>query len=990
MQKQGDKNLDPNLAMENLPNTPTTLEGKDSQVSAYLDGKWDDAVPDSTKRGPETPKKAGTDEVESPHLLEDPDASLQVRGRKVSQYRGGLTDRSKRLLQKRIAKKLYNWAMDKKLFEKNQRGDALFQKDTIEQLVGVPYGKEQYDIDLADVRQRGRSGDMTRPATWDYCLVFKVGDNDVDVIYDSDDEECQEIKTKNHYVSGTVNQREDWLRKTFQVNRRIEDAGLTVAFHKDGRVDRSARRTTAPSTKISTASDRSMKADEDDDSQYIFCLVGADEATLREWADKSDYDLELDPLKTIEYGKFRKYALAQKTFMPDEMANPEEGVTKSFTIWNDLYAEYFDGKEKLYVKYYRDESQEDSAELTGMEKTSLFSTKDRYRLIYEAMIQDAAIGGGQLPLQLLAESADHPLVCFFPLHQENKLQWFRDEWLSNYSCTMLHYIPIPEIRQYFGEPIGFYFAFLQHYIYWLSFPALLGTIAFCTQLGVNEIGFEAIGLFMLGLCFWVVAMTDFWKRKQQLFIIDWGQSKYAEKEVRRPQFQGIWEISEVTGQPVKVQEKGRYRRRLLASFSFTLLYIAMVCTSMVLLMTYRVEQQRDQSEADFQFTSIWIGVVTAVCIILYDNIYYFLRIYLNNHENHRTQAGYENSNILKSFIFRFTNTFLSLFFIAFVQPAVYPDSYIEDGREMTEEERNDFVLYSLRIQLTTLFLAALFQQNFVELFGQRIFAWFMMRGQMKDAGFRRKWENRNTFELQRDMEPYPDTLEDMSELVIQFGYVTLFVVAFPLAPFIALCANIIEARVDGWKLVNSCRRPVPLGSNGLGMWTVILEVFSVIAVITNVCIYAFRTDRVAAVFGTEDSNGVKTVTTEEKQIFVIASAGILLLLSWIIRTIIPDIPESVKKHVDRQREIENVLIKNAAVDSDDEWDDFEGLGDVKMQDPGKEYLRSQDGDPRMKLSKILNYEEWNNMNGRMKININDRMSTLEPFISQVQPMPSIQ
>ena len=42
----------------------------------------------------------------------------------------------------------------------------------------------------------------------------------------------------------------------------------------------------------------------------------------------------------------------------------------------------------------------------------------------------------------------------------------------------------------------------------------------------------------------------------------------------------------------------------------------------------------------------------------------------------------------------------------------------------------------------------------------------------------------------------------------------------------------------------------------------------------------------------------------------------------------------------------------------------------------------------MKLSKILNYEEWNNMNGRMKININDRMSTLEPFISQVQPMPS--
>ena len=41
---------------------------------------------------------------------------------------------------------------------------------------------------------------------------------------------------------------------------------------------------------------------------------------------------------------------------------------------------------------------------------TLFPTKDRIRLIYEAMIQDQANGGGELPLQLMFNSLSHPLI----------------------------------------------------------------------------------------------------------------------------------------------------------------------------------------------------------------------------------------------------------------------------------------------------------------------------------------------------------------------------------------------------------------------------------------------------------------------------------------------------------------------------------------------------------------------------------------------------
>ena len=41
------------------------------------------------------------------------------------------------------------------------------------------------------------------------------------------------------------------------------------------------------------------------------------------------------------------------------------------------------------------------------------------------------------------------------------------------------------------------------------------------------------------------------------------------------------------------------------------------------------------------------------------------------------------------------------------------------------------------------------------------------------------------------------------EMVIQFGFVTLFVAAFPLAPFFALLNNVIEIRLDANKF--TCR-----------------------------------------------------------------------------------------------------------------------------------------------------------------------------------------
>ena len=40
--------------------------------------------------------------------------------------------------------------------------------------------------------------------------------------------------------------------------------------------------------------------------------------------------------------------------------------------------------------------------------------------------------------------------------------------------------------------------------------------------------------------------------------------------------------------------------------------------------------------------------------------------------------------------------------------------------------------------------------------------------------------------------------DEYLEMVIQYGFVTIFVSAFPLAPFFALLNNIIEVITSGW------------------------------------------------------------------------------------------------------------------------------------------------------------------------------------------------
>ena len=97
-------------------------------------------------------------------------------------------------------------------------------------------------------------------------------------------------------------------------------------------------------------------------------------------------------------------------------------------------------------------------------------------------------------------------------------------------------------------------------------------------------------------------------------------------------------------------------------------------------------------------------------------------------------------------------------------------------------------------------------------------------------------------ELQYLMMPYDpqlDTIDAYMTLARQFGYMVLFVVAFPAAPLLAYISNYFQLRMDAFKFLNTYQRILPGGAQDIGTWQTVFTAIAGAAVITNAALCVF-------------------------------------------------------------------------------------------------------------------------------------------------------
>ena len=112
-------------------------------------------------------------------------------------------------------------------------------------------------------------------------------------------------------------------------------------------------------------------------------------------------------------------------------------------------------------------------------------------------------------------------------------------------------------------------------------------------------------------------------------------------------------------------------------------------------------------------------------------------------------------------------------------------------------------------------------------------------------------------EKQSKMEVYGGVFEEYQEMVIQFGYVTLFAAAFPLTAALALLNNLIEIRTDAYKLLHATQRPQYKSCADIGTWGYILDIITTVSILTNCALVGFTSH--GLFFYLPDLNSVERV-----------------------------------------------------------------------------------------------------------------------------------
>uniref|UniRef100_A0A8C2KD49 Anoctamin n=1 Tax=Cyprinus carpio TaxID=7962 RepID=A0A8C2KD49_CYPCA len=626
---------------------------------------------------------------------------------------------------------------------------------------------------------------------------------------------------------------------------------------------------------------------------------------------------------------------------------PLQAVTTPISIWSEKILE------KLHIPnimaqdvpnlppdYYTCQFRSNKLErfLGHENKDTFFKTTQRHQILYEILARTpyGSLKRGEVGIGRLV--SEHVLTAAFPLHEMPKtpvdpqslnMRQILHHYWARWACWR-KYQPLDHIREYFGEKIALYFAWLGKTEHTFN---LYQDIKHVNMFNLAGLLFDNGGtvFFSIFMSLWAVTFLEYWKRTSSILSHRWDCSEFEEIEERpRPEFTALAPMTvrnPVTGAEEPYFPETQRLSRTLTGNMVIILMIAIVLIFLIAIILYRtilsIIIYRSQN-GFFIFSAGRIASLTGsmlnlLVILLLSRLYTYLAQILTRWEMHRTQTKYEDAFILKVFIFQFVNFYSSPVYIAFFKGRFvgYPGKY----NTLLGIRNEDCGASGCLIELA--------QELLVIMVGKQVIS-NIQEFVLPEPGL-------SPWEANYQLLVCEGLFDEYLEMVLQFGFITIFVAACPLAPLFALINNWVEVRLDAQKFVCEYRRPVVERAQDIGIWLTILKFISYLAVITNAFLIAFTSDFLPRLFyryttgsmrgyvnftlsvapanytqshmtcryrGLKDDKGQPTQDYYHllaiRLSFVIIFEHVVLLIGRIIDWMVPDIPEEVEIKVKRE------------------------------------------------------------------------------------------
>ncbi|CAF1211313.1 unnamed protein product [Adineta ricciae] len=462
----------------------------------------------------------------------------------------------------------------------------------------------------------------------------------------------------------------------------------------------------------------------------------------------------------------------------------------------------------------------------------------------------------------LLDSLDF-LVSAFPLHDKEDIKLIERDWFMS-KDALFKSQDIHKVRNYFGENVAYYFAFLEFYTKALIPTALLGLVVSFWP----SSDFFKYSLFCIFNVIWWSVFIERWKRLSIKLAYEWGTMDLQIFERPRSLYHGDLQLSPITNQKERRYPKWkRTLKKYLVTYPIVMLCLAL---SLWIYFAYYAVQQKTDKRYPLEATAILptaklMRMVPStgysLLIIPMNLIYKKLAIFMTNYENHRLQTSYENNLTSKLFVFYFINCFIGLFYEAFFNAN-----------------------YGNVAQLLTVFVIInAILLKFTEQIGPYIFK-RVKKNQLTRRGSV-DVKVSDAVKQAKTLTPFEGTYTDYLTIFEQYGYVALFSAVFPWVTICALINNIFELRADAFKYCYVYQRPFAQPAWNIGSWHYAFDILSSVAIVTNTALIAMQPS-VRQYFS--------SYTDAEYILFFVAAEHVLLALKFAISFAIPDIPHEVQ------------------------------------------------------------------------------------------------
>ena len=587
------------------------------------------------------------------------------------------------------------------------------------------------------------------------------------------------------------------------------------------------------------------------DKDEIFCEIYAEEEWLKTKAQAIGYRLQLKKDENLSSEHLKKYPFKQVSpYAKFEIPKNFHGAEETFT--------HFDENEKI----------------DNLKGKTLFSYTDKVRLVRSSL-------NTRLDLHIMKEYEIS--IEDFCIHSNKPLEELKKSWAHPRKVCSSQ--PLNKIRNYFGEKIGLYFAWMEMYKKFMIAAGVIGLIVQVLLLvrfmeGWNvRISQYCQVFFALFLAFWASAFDQVWGRREKILAWEWGTTNFYEEEEQRGEFKG-----KMIRDPVSNNMKRKVINPLWSNIKKLISYSVILVTlvSVIAIIWGIMVARWTLKLAIDDYGLILAGIINAVQIRIMNIVFDKIATWLNDWENHETETEYNNRLAVKIFIFRFFNSYVSLFYLSYF------------CEEADNGAGKNICMDILGIQLAVIFFFSLFL-NIIEisvpylLMKRRMISedWKIKEQQKKDPTIRSELY---PVESEAKRESYESPLFDYIEMIIEFGYVALFGTSLPILPLLLLFEILFEIRVDAWKICNIYKRADPHRSEDIGVFKDIILIMAYIGAINNSGLIIFTTGIVESLLGDKEGSKFFYILVA----FVVLE-HILLIGMFLISVLIPDNPEIVEK-----------------------------------------------------------------------------------------------